>query len=106
MKGSTANELCELMSSDPNTVASLIRRMEQMGLIRRQRHERDGRSQRIWLTPRGRATFSSVQHIAVDLQRDILAALSEKDRDKFLDQLETLSLKCRTLQERGSKSAR
>src|SRR5208283_2629034 len=33
-KGTTANELCELMTSDPNTMAALIGRMQQLGLIR------------------------------------------------------------------------
>jgi MarR family transcriptional regulator for hemolysin len=106
VNGSTANELCELMTSDPNTMASLISRMEQTGLVTRRRHERDGRAQRIILTPEGRDTFGTVQQIALDLQKEILAVLSEEERDKFLDQLETLSSKCRTLLEDGFSSDR
>ena len=105
-KGSTANELCELMTSDPNTMASLISRMEQTGLVTRRRHERDGRAQRIILTPKGRDTFGTVQHIALDLQKEVLEVLSEEERDKFLDQLETLSSKCRALLEEGFSSDR
>src|SRR5437667_2877036 len=42
-EGITQRELTELMSSDPNTVASLLERMEKAGLVARQAHEKDRR---------------------------------------------------------------
>ena len=44
-QGLTQRELTELMSSDPNTVAALLERMEQAGLVERQSHEKDRRAQ-------------------------------------------------------------
>src|SRR2546430_15689856 len=38
--GITQSELTERMSSDPNTVASLLERMEKSGLLERRQHER------------------------------------------------------------------
>src|SRR5258707_145513 len=38
-KGLSQRELTERMSSDPNTVASLIERMETNGLVQRRTHE-------------------------------------------------------------------
>src|SRR5277367_1911205 len=38
-KGMTQRELTDLMSSDPNTIASLLERMETGGLVERKSHE-------------------------------------------------------------------
>src|SRR5256885_12507578 len=46
-EGITQRHLTELMSSDPNTVASLLDRMEKAGLVQRQSYERDRRARRI-----------------------------------------------------------
>src|SRR5260370_27778835 len=43
-EGVTQRELTELMSSDPNTVAALVERMETMGLVERQAREKDRRT--------------------------------------------------------------
>src|SRR6266542_1438971 len=40
-EGITQRRLTELMSSDPNTVASLLERMEKAGLVDRLAHEKD-----------------------------------------------------------------
>src|ERR1700729_1258673 len=48
-KGMTQRELTDLMSSDPNTIASLLERMETAGLLERKAHERDRRANRISL---------------------------------------------------------
>src|SRR5688572_1565755 len=48
-KGLSQRQLTELMSSDPNTVASLVERMESNGLIQRRQHETDKRANRIKL---------------------------------------------------------
>src|SRR6266516_3426936 len=52
--GVTQRELAELMSSDPNTVASLLERMEKAGLVERQAHEKDRRAHRLRLKGLGR----------------------------------------------------
>src|SRR5690606_32866568 len=52
-EGLTQRELTQLMSSDPNTVAALLERMERAGLVERQTHEKDGRANRLRLKPRG-----------------------------------------------------
>src|SRR4026209_1111014 len=43
-QGLTQRELTQLMSSDPNTVASLLQRMEEAGLVDRKPHEKDKRA--------------------------------------------------------------
>src|SRR5436853_7809566 len=57
-KGLSQRQLTELMSSDPNTVASLVDRMETNGLLQRRPHETDKRANRIRLRPKGKKTYS------------------------------------------------
>src|SRR5437868_5388140 len=57
VKGMTQRDLSRTISSDPNTVASLLERMEKLGYIERQPHERDRRAHRIKLLSKGRKTY-------------------------------------------------
>src|ERR1700761_8858916 len=67
-KGMTQRELTDMMSSDPNTIASLLERMETGGLVERKAHERDRRAKRINLKPLGRRKYEEVREIALTLQ--------------------------------------
>lgn len=104
-RGTTVNELCVLMSSDPNTMAVLIRRMKQMGLVTRHGDETDGRILRIRLTAKGRRAFAGLRHIALDLQTEILSVLPAGERNEFLDSLEQVSEKCRALLDASLKNS-
>src|SRR5262252_8324247 len=46
-QGVSQRQLTQLISSDPNTVASLLERMENAGLLERQAHEKDRRAHRL-----------------------------------------------------------
>src|ERR1700716_2679237 len=63
-KGLTQRELTRQMSSDPNTVASLLERMEQAGWLKREPHEGDRRAHRIRLLPAGKQKFAEARAIA------------------------------------------
>ena len=56
-EGITQRKLTELMSSDPNTVASLLERMEHAGLVERQAHEKDRRAHWLRLKPKGKRKY-------------------------------------------------
>ena len=93
--GLTQRELSRLMSSDPNTVASLLERMEKVDYIERQPHEKDRRAHRIKLLPQGRKSYEQARAIAVELQREVLAVLPESGREQFLEQLALVADACR-----------
>jgi len=93
--GLTQRELSRLMSSDPNTVASLLERMEKVDYIERQPHEKDRRAHRIKLLPQGRKSYEQARAIAVELQREVLAVLPEAGREQFLEQLALVADACR-----------
>jgi len=102
--GMTQRELTLAMSSDPNTVASLLERMQTSGWIERQPHERDRRAYRIRLLPAGYEKFTVVRDLAIGLQTDILSALPESEREHFLEQLEAVAVACRQAAEESKST--
>lgn len=93
--GLTQRELTTLMSSDPNTVASLLERMEQAGWVQRNPHETDRRAYRIRILPEGAKRYETCREIAVSLQAEVLAVLEPDSREAFLHQLDLVSAACR-----------
>jgi len=92
--GLTQSELTRAMSSDPNTVASLLERMEKNGWLERKPHETDRRAKRILILAAGRDKYAEVRNCAVDLQGDILANLPADRRDAFLEELTQVADAC------------
>lgn len=105
-EGITQRKLTELMSSDPNTVASLLERMEQAGLVERQAHEKDRRAHWLRLKPRGRRKYEAAREIAVAMQAEVLSALPAGAREKFLGELDKVSRACRVAAEKSPKASR
>ena len=93
--GLSQRELTQLISSDPNTVASLLERMEKAGWIRRAPNEKDRRALRITLQPSGKKKFAEVRDIAIQLQTEVLSALPEDSRETFLANLDAVAQSCR-----------
>ena len=99
-RGLTQSELTQLMSSDPNTVASLLERMERAGFIERKTHEKDRRAHRIRLLPVGKRKYVEIRKIAIALQTEVLAVIPRDEREVFLAQLDRVSQVCREIAER------
>ena len=93
--GITQSQLTVAISSDPNTVASLVNRMAKTGLIERETHERDRRANRLCVSRSGKARYRRAREIAVSLQSEVLAGLPAAAREEFLTQLAALADACR-----------
>ncbi len=94
-KGPTQRELTQLMSSDPNTIASMLERMARAGLIERRPHESDRRAHRIVLLPAGRRKYLVVRRLAIKLQTEVLEVLPLDRREEFLAHLARVADRCR-----------
>src|SRR5437879_817146 len=103
-EGISQRRLTELMSSDANTVASLLERMEQAGLVERQAHEQDRRAHWLRLKPRGRRKYEAAREIAVEMQAEVLSALPAEAREKFLEELDAVAQACRIAAEKSPKT--
>jgi DNA-binding MarR family transcriptional regulator len=103
--GLTQQELTELMGSDANTVAALMKRMESAGLISRTVHETDRRAHRVRLQPEGARRFKAAGVVARRLQKEVLGNLPAGQREQFLTNLETVADACRRALETTAASA-
>jgi DNA-binding MarR family transcriptional regulator len=90
-RGLTQQTITDLMASDPNTIASILKRMENARLISRHEHETDKRARRVRLESTGRRTFAVAFEIARKLQDEILAVLPPARRSCFLADLEAVA---------------
>lgn len=101
--GITQGELTQMMSSDPNTIASLVERMELAGWVERRAHEKDRRAYRIRLQPAGEELYQQLRQLAVGLQTAVLNVLPEAERESFLTQLAAVADACRAAAEQSPK---
>lgn len=95
-EGITQSQLAAAITSDPNTVASLVNRMEKAKLIKRDTHERDRRANRLQVSRGGKARYEEARAIAVGLQGEVLSVLPADERENFLEQLATIADACRS----------
>ena len=93
-RGLTQQTITDLMASDPNTITSILKRMETSGLISRHEHETDRRARRVRLESNGRRAFAEGFEIAGVLQDEILGALPESRRARFLADLDAVAQAC------------
>jgi DNA-binding MarR family transcriptional regulator len=98
--GLTQSELTRAIASDPNTIASLVLRMERAGWVHRARHEKDRRAYHLKISTVGRTKYKQARKIAVELQEELLAGWSEKKRDEFLTNLAQIADRCRSVAKR------
>jgi len=87
----TQRRLAELMASDPNTVTSVLSRMESADLIERKQHPRDKRAKSIHLKAQGRMLYKKAQKVANDLKGQVMGVLPPAKRQQFLRDLEAVA---------------
>ena len=93
-QGLTQRQLTELMASDPNTMTSLLNRMETKGFIERTGHPSDRRAYHVHIKTRGKEIYNQALPIALNLQEQILSHLPAPKRQEFLEQLATVAQAC------------
>ena len=89
--GLIQRELVRQTSSDANTITALLRILERDGLIRRVRHETDGRARCVFLTERGRRLQRKLERSADSLHRTLQAAVAPGDLPVLLRSLEQIN---------------
>ena len=92
--GLTQRQIADLMASDPNTITSILNRMEAKNLIQRTPHTQDGRAHQIVIQPKGRIAFEKALPLAQQLQNEVMACLPKSQRQTFLEQLAKVADAC------------
>lgn len=89
--GLTQSGLVRLTGVDRSTLADLIARLQERGLVARDRLEEDGRAKSVTLTPAGRDALAASKAKAVAADEAILALLPKGKRELFVTLLQRLS---------------
>ena len=72
------------VSLDRSTMADVVARLTARGLIRSERHARDGRRKTLGLSPRGELVLHQLIPRTHDMTDRLVAALSDAEREELL----------------------
>ena len=85
--GVSQTALVEITGIDRSTLAEMVRRMLEKGLLSRERTEEDARANAVAISPSGRKALRSARNAADRAERALLEALPQPDRLKFVKAL-------------------
>lgn len=88
------SDLAKLMSSDNNTITSIINRMETNRWVKRSPHIHDQRAKQLIIQEAGEALYFKGQAIAHTLEDEIMNSLSEAERLMHLELMHKVSQAC------------
>jgi len=104
--GISQRRLAELMSSDANTIAALVERMEKMELLALQTGERDRRANILRVKATGKTKYQAARQVALKLQTEVLGVLPANSRERFLKELTTVAQACQAAADQSPKASR
>lgn len=88
------SDLAQLMSSDNNTITSIINRMEANGWVKRSPHIHDQRAKQLIIQEAGEALYFKGQAAAHKLEDEIMKTLSDAERLMYLEFMHKVSRAC------------
>lgn len=78
--GLSQQELCDLFGIFPSRLVVLLDQLEGRRLIERRANSSDRRGHRVYLTKAGRRALSAIGRRTVELETDLCAALTDRER--------------------------
>jgi len=90
-EGASQTTLVEITGIDRSTLAEMVRRMLERGLLSRERTEEDQRANAITLSPTGRKALRGARNAADRAERALLDALPAPERQKFVRSLSQIA---------------
>jgi DNA-binding MarR family transcriptional regulator len=78
--GLTQSEIADQLSVQGATVTNMLQRLEEAGLVRRQRDTEDNRLVRVYLTEAGRKKETAINEQFGSMQELIFSGISEEER--------------------------
>src|SRR6201985_312974 len=90
--GASQTVLVEITGIDRSTLAEMVRRMLEKGLLSRERTEEDQRANAVAISPTGRKALRAARNAADRAERALLDALPAPERQKFVKSLSQIAL--------------
>ncbi|HLU52832.1 MAG TPA: bifunctional helix-turn-helix transcriptional regulator/GNAT family N-acetyltransferase [Acidimicrobiia bacterium] len=88
--GATATVLARELDLDPGYLSRILRRLQQRGLVSKQRSEADGRQVMLSLTEAGKEAFGEVDVASRNQIEGMLRRLSPDSQDRLVQAMETI----------------
>ena len=82
--GQTQTEIAERILKDKTNLTRMLDVMERKEVVERRPHEKDRRSYRIYLTPKGRALKGKLIPIAMEINEASVQGLGVKEKKTFM----------------------
>jgi DNA-binding MarR family transcriptional regulator len=86
-EGLSQTDLVEATGVDRSTLADIVRRLKEKGLLQRRRTKEDARAYAVRLTEEGRRVLRTAEPIAKRVDDRVLGALPAGQRERFLAEL-------------------
>lgn len=104
-EGASQTMLVEITGIDRSTLAEMVRRMLERGLLSRERTEEDQRANAIAISPAGRKALRAARNAADRAERALLDALPAAERQKFVKSLSQIALAAESYAANGAARA-
>jgi MarR family transcriptional regulator, organic hydroperoxide resistance regulator len=88
--GLTQSEIAEQLSVQGATITNILQRMEEAGLVTRQRDSEDNRLVRVYLTEAGRQKERAITEQFLKLEGTIFEGINENDRVRIRSLLQQI----------------
>ena len=82
--GRNQEELAEVLKIDKGTTARAIKKLEENGFIRREKDEKDKRSNRVYLTEEGKGMKDNIFFILNQWDKKMSEQLDEEERELMI----------------------
>lgn len=86
-EGMTQTEMADALEIQPISLVRLIDRLCEQKLVERRPHPSDRRANRLYLTPKGRATLERLAPLGREISADVLAGFEDREIGRMLQQL-------------------
>jgi DNA-binding MarR family transcriptional regulator len=104
-EGASQTMLVEITGIDRSTLAEMVRRMLERGLLSRERTEEDQRANAIAISPAGRKALRAARNAADRAERALLDALPAAERQKFVKSLSQIASAAESYAANGAAKA-
>jgi DNA-binding MarR family transcriptional regulator len=105
-EGVSQTALVEMTGIDRSTLAEMVHRMLERGLLSRERTETDARANAVAITGNGRKGLRAARSAADRAERLLLEALPPSERSKFIKSLSTIAAAGEAFAANGSGKSR
>ena len=104
--GVSQTALVEMTGIDRSTLAEMVRRMLERGLLSRERTEEDARANAVAITQSGRKALKAARAASDRAERALLEALPAAERGRFVKSLATIASAASALAANGAEKPR